>query len=249
MSIARFSALALSLAALSSAGHAQGTLITSCVSKLTSVSRIVAAASACNANTENVVVWNQQGPMGVPGTPGPQGATGPQGAAGATGPQGAAGAKGDTGVAGPTGPTGVQGPAGPVSTTSTITFPANSTAVQYVAPITGAAPALIDSGSARRSSAMHLPTGCTKTATATATAYNVAGPTSTGLYIVYLDEADNTLQSAQCSLNIPTGSSTASCTTAPFQVGSSQRYFVGFSNGNGLAGFSNSHILLDVSCN
>ncbi len=68
--------------------HAQSTVITSCVSRLTGVSRIVAAPSACNANVENVVMWNQQGPAGpagAPGTPGTPGAIGP---AGPTGPQG-----------------------------------------------------------------------------------------------------------------------------------------------------------------
>ena len=70
--------------------HAQTNVIISCVSKLSGVSRIVAAPTACNAAVENVVMWNQ-GPAGAPGTPGIPGATGSAGPAGPAGPQGAPG--------------------------------------------------------------------------------------------------------------------------------------------------------------
>ena len=119
--LSSFAAAVLPLAAQTAAPA----VITSCVSKLSGVSRIVAAASACNASTENVVVWNQQGPagpqglqgpMGLMGAPGAQGPAGPAGATGPAGPQGpvgAAGAKGATGAAGPVGATGPAGPSGP----------------------------------------------------------------------------------------------------------------------------------------
>ncbi len=45
-------------------------VITSCVSKLSGVSRIVAAPTACNGAVENVVMWNQQGQAGPQGAPG-----------------------------------------------------------------------------------------------------------------------------------------------------------------------------------
>lgn len=70
------------------------TVITSCVSRLTGVTRIVAAPSACNANVENVVQWNQQGPASAPGPAGAQGAAGRAGPVGATGAPGAAGPTG-----------------------------------------------------------------------------------------------------------------------------------------------------------
>ncbi len=98
-------------------------IITSCVSKLTSVSRIVPSAASCNANTETVTYWNQTGPQG------PQGATGATGAAGATGATGATGARGAQGTqgpAGPTGNTGATGPAGPTGNTGA-TGPAGPT--------------------------------------------------------------------------------------------------------------------------
>ncbi len=56
--------------------EAQSTTITSCVSKLTGVARIVGSPANCNGAVEGVVQWNQQG---VPGTSGSQGPTGPQG--------------------------------------------------------------------------------------------------------------------------------------------------------------------------
>ncbi len=66
-----FSALRLSLvsgllavAMQPASVEAQSTTITSCVSKLTGVARIVGVPSACNASLENVVQWNEQGPQG-----------------------------------------------------------------------------------------------------------------------------------------------------------------------------------------
>jgi len=58
---------AFGLGVLPFAAHAQSTVITSCVSKLTNVSRIVPSAASCNGNTETVVYWNQQGPQGAQG--------------------------------------------------------------------------------------------------------------------------------------------------------------------------------------
>ncbi len=68
-----------SLAALVMPLRAQTTstaVITSCVSKLSGVSRIVASPASCNAAVENVVQWNQQGIQGPKGDPGPQGPPG-----------------------------------------------------------------------------------------------------------------------------------------------------------------------------
>ncbi len=103
------------------AGAQSSNVITSCVSKLTSVSRIVPSAASCNANTETVTYWNQTGP---------QGATGPIGPAG---PQGVAGPTGPTGTTGATGSTGPAGPAGPTSYLSTLIIPSDLTGTSYAA--------------------------------------------------------------------------------------------------------------------
>ena len=66
------------------------TVITSCVSKLSGVSRIVATPAACHAGVEIVVQWNQQGPQGLQGSKGDPGPQGANGTAGATGPAGMA---------------------------------------------------------------------------------------------------------------------------------------------------------------
>jgi hypothetical protein len=61
------------------------------------------------------LVWNTQGPQGVPGPQGPQGIPGPAGPAGAigpAGPQGDPGPQGAQGIPGPVGATGPQGPQG-----------------------------------------------------------------------------------------------------------------------------------------
>jgi len=100
----------LCLGLLPFAGHAQSTVITSCVSRLTNVSRIVPSAASCNVNTETVVYWNQQGPQGAQGTPGAQG---PQGATGSPGMQGMRGEPGQRGDPGPRGGPGAPGVAGP----------------------------------------------------------------------------------------------------------------------------------------
>lgn len=62
--------------------------------------RVVDDASACS-RTEEVLRWNQRGPIG------------PQGVPGTAGPAGPAGDPGPAGPPGPTGPTGPEGPAGP----------------------------------------------------------------------------------------------------------------------------------------
>ena len=69
-------------------------VITSCVSKLSGVSRIVASPAACHAGVETVVQWNQQGPQGAQGEPGKQGPQGNPGNAGQQGQQGPAGPQG-----------------------------------------------------------------------------------------------------------------------------------------------------------
>ncbi|HEX7317918.1 MAG TPA: hypothetical protein VF297_28700 [Pyrinomonadaceae bacterium] len=70
--------------------------ITGCYQKNNGHLRVVESAGQCNPS-EQVLTWNQEGPVGPQGPAGPQGATGPQGL---------------TGPAGPEGPVGPQGPAG-----------------------------------------------------------------------------------------------------------------------------------------
>ena len=94
-------------------------VITSCVSKVTGLARIVASPGLCIDRFENVTQWNAQGPVGpqglsgLPGAPGAPGTAGPAGAAGARGPAGATGAQGPAGLAGAPGVAGPIGPAGP----------------------------------------------------------------------------------------------------------------------------------------
>ncbi|AFL90475.1 collagen triple helix repeat protein [Terriglobus roseus DSM 18391] len=94
-------------------------VITSCVSKVTGLARIVASPGLCIDRFENVTQWNAQGPVGpqglsgLPGAPGAPGTAGPAGAAGARGPAGATGAQGPAGVTGSPGVAGPVGPAGP----------------------------------------------------------------------------------------------------------------------------------------
>ena len=102
---------ALGTRAASSQTKAATNIITSCVSNLTGVSRIVATPSACVAGVEKFVQWNKQGPQGATGATGPAGAPGVMGPRGLTGPQGNQGAQGLTGPAGPAGATGPAGSA------------------------------------------------------------------------------------------------------------------------------------------
>ncbi len=83
---------ALTLAPGIAAGQTTSTtVITSCVSKLSGVSRIVASPTSCNVAVENVVQWNQQGQLGPKGDQGSQGPKGDQGAQGRPGTTGATG--------------------------------------------------------------------------------------------------------------------------------------------------------------
>jgi hypothetical protein len=95
--------------------YADSGAIIACVDKTGGSTRIVTSASKCKT-TENVVTWNQTGPIGPTGPAGATGATGPAGpagATGATGPVGPQGPKGDTGAQGPQGPAGADGAQGP----------------------------------------------------------------------------------------------------------------------------------------
>jgi hypothetical protein len=76
--------------------------IYACVKQRDGVIRVVQAGESCNKG-EASLVWNVQGPAGLPGPAGPQGATGsmgPEGPMGPTGAPGAQGANGSQGVAG-----------------------------------------------------------------------------------------------------------------------------------------------------
>jgi len=71
--------------------------ISGCVQKASGQVKIVAPGTACNAQSELSLRWNQQGVAGGVGGTGPQGA---QGATGAPGQQGEPGARGATGADG-----------------------------------------------------------------------------------------------------------------------------------------------------
>ncbi len=86
-----------------------------CVNNSSGTIKMTGASGVC-ANNEQRIVWNQEGPQGLPGAAGEPGATGPAGEPGAAGPAGEpgeAGPAGEPGAAGPTGEPGAAGPAGP----------------------------------------------------------------------------------------------------------------------------------------
>ncbi len=117
MTLSRLSLSRLLLSATTAlvpSAHAQSTtVITSCVSNLSGVSRIVASPAACQPGLEHIVQWNEQGPAGPKGATGATGPTGPRGIPGPIGERGLTGATGATGPQGPTGATGATGPQGP----------------------------------------------------------------------------------------------------------------------------------------
>jgi hypothetical protein len=113
---------ALALAAAFAAGSAvvahataPSSEIYACVNNSSGAIHVTDATTACNSN-EMKLVWNTQGPQGVPGPQGPQGIPGPAGPAGAigpAGPQGDPGPQGAQGIPGPVGATGATGASGP----------------------------------------------------------------------------------------------------------------------------------------
>jgi hypothetical protein len=87
--------------------------IYACVNNSSGTIKVIAATGSCG-NNEIKLIWNTQGPQGVPG---PQGVTGPTGSTGAIGPTGPQGPQGEVGPQGPSGPSGPQGVPGPQGAT------------------------------------------------------------------------------------------------------------------------------------
>ena len=215
----------LCLLLLTSGLHGQTAVITSCVSKLTKVARVVASSANCNATLESVVTWNQQGPAGLQGfkgNTGPQGVSGSPGATGptgATGPAGTAGTAGSTGPTGPTGPTGTAGPTGPTGPTgvdgapgpqgaigsvilsANLSLPANiQDASPYFGPISGASTGTsgttLDQTKAARATELPVPATCQK-GTLTASVFGASGGTTALVSLYYgPDTAPTVLASA-----------------------------------------------------
>jgi len=181
---------------LTSVLHGQTAVITSCVSKLTKVARVVAASANCSATLESVVTWNQQGPAGL------------QGFNGNTGAQGVKGLPGSTGATGPTGPTGVvgapgpQGPIGPATLTANLSLPANiQDASPYFGPISGASTGTsgttLDQTKAARATELPVPAICQK-GTLTASVFGASGGTTALVSLYYgPDTAPTVLARAQ----------------------------------------------------
>jgi hypothetical protein len=90
-------------------GNDSGAVYYACVNNSSGTIKMVGESDSCNAN-ELQIVWNQQGPAGLPGEPGPQGEPGPKGDPGEMGP---IGPQGESGEAGPQGEPGEPGPPGP----------------------------------------------------------------------------------------------------------------------------------------
>jgi hypothetical protein len=90
--------------------------IYACVNNSSGTIKVISATGTCGSN-EIKLVWNTQGPQGVPGPQGPTGAIGAAGPQGETGPQGIPGPQGATGMAGAQGPAGPQGATGPTGAT------------------------------------------------------------------------------------------------------------------------------------
>ena len=105
--------LALGAGTIATAGD--DTTYYACVNNSSGTIKMVRADGTCATN-EQRIVWNQQGPQGLPGPAGPAGVDGAAGPAGAVGPAGPAGAEGPAGPPGPAGEdgaAGAEGPAGP----------------------------------------------------------------------------------------------------------------------------------------
>jgi hypothetical protein len=106
---------AASVGAVSFVNAAGNGTLKACANKTTGVMRYIAKGSC--KKTEILLLWNQMGPSGLPGS---------SGTAGAKGDTGTAGAKGDTGAAGPQGLQGTPGSNGAASASSATGFTARS---------------------------------------------------------------------------------------------------------------------------
>ena len=83
-----------------------------CVATRGGAMRMIAPTAGCKSG-EVKVLWNVQGPAGLPGAAGPVGPQGPQGPRGEQGLPGERGATGEAGPQGAPGPRGETGPQGP----------------------------------------------------------------------------------------------------------------------------------------
>ncbi len=192
-----------------SAQTASSSVITSCVSRLSGVSRIVASASSCNTAVENVVTWNQLGPRGPAGSPGPVGGTG------ATGAQGPAGARGPIGVQGPAGPAGAQGPTGLNGGNvllANATLPATiGTSLGFIFPLVGAS-----TPQSAGAALVPLPNAC-NSAVFTATVLNAQGTSTANFYFLFGNdsaEQNDSIVPLTCTVTANHGAA-VSCTGSP----------------------------------
>ncbi len=237
--------MAMSISMPLAAQTGYSSVIISCVSRLSGVSRIVASPTSCNAAVENVVMWNQQGPAGAPG---PAGAQGPAGARGLAGPQG---------PAGPTGPTGLQGPAGPAGPRGTTgaaggsVLVANATLPATIGPSIGFIFPLVGASTPQSAGAalVPLPNAC-NSAVFSATVLNAQGTSTANFYFLFGNdsaEQNDFIVPLTCTVTANHGA-VVSCTGSPTytlpQLGATN--FALFVAAD--AGFQGAHILMKTTC-
>lgn len=179
---------------------ASAATIYACEATSSGTVRIVSAGTPCHHN-EVPVTWDVAGP---PGPAGPAGASGAQGVAGPAGP------------AGPTGPIGPTGPAGGQTWSSNNLIPPSLVPGYMLASASGFSTAVALTVSQGLSVALAPFQACTP-GNLSVTVLGATGPSTLTASVAWGSPGDISsgvivTGGAHCTLNVPVGATTASCT-------------------------------------